>query len=202
MLEMKSKLQEWTKVMMTKRRWISIKSLTSNMGRVASGRYNLRERKRRDYSHLFLDMATNNCDEGQLATPQMNMKQGFKVFGEEGIKAVRQEMQQLHDQKVMKVTKPMDLTPKQRQEALVYLMYLKRKRCGEIKGRGWCADRWKQRAYTAKEVATSPTVATEAVFLTAVIDALEERDVAVFDVPGAFMQADMDELVHARWLNF
>jgi hypothetical protein len=27
-----------------------------------------------------------------------------------------------------------------------------------------------------------------------VIDALEGRDVAVLDVPGAFMQADMDEL--------
>jgi hypothetical protein len=42
-------------------------------------------------------------------------------------------------------------------------------------------------------------VATESVFLTAVIDALEGRDVAVIDVPGAFMQADMDELVHIRF---
>jgi hypothetical protein len=32
-----------------------------------------------------------------------------------------------------------------------------------------------------------------------VIDALEGRDVAVIDVPGAFMQADMDELVHVRF---
>ena len=36
-------------------------------------------------------------------------------------------------------------------------------------------------------------------FLTAVIDALENRDVAVLDVPGAFMQADIDELVHVRF---
>ena len=35
-------------------------------------------------------------------------------------------------------------------------------------------------------------------FLTAVIDALENRDVAVLDVPGAFMQADIDELVRVR----
>ena len=28
------------------------------------------------------------------------------------------------------------------------------------------------------------------------IDALEGRDIAVVDVPGEFMQADMDELVH------
>ena len=33
----------------------------------------------------------------------------------------------------------------------------------------------------------APTVSTEAVFLTAGIDALENRDVAVLDVLGAFM---------------
>ena len=45
----------------------------------------------------------------------------------------------------------------------------------------------------------APTVSTEAVFLTAVINALENRDVAVPDVLGAFMQADIDELVHVRF---
>jgi hypothetical protein len=90
------------------------------------------------------------------------------------------------------------LTPEQRQESLAYLMFVKRKRCGTIKGRG-CADGRKQRAYTDKEEATSPTIATEAVFLTAVIAALEGRDVAVIDVPGAFMQTDLDELVHVRF---
>ena len=37
------------------------------------------------------------------------------------------------------------------------------------------------------------------VMLTAVIDALEDREVAIVDVPGAFMQLDMDELVHVRF---
>ena len=46
---------------------------------------------------------------------------------------------------------------------------------------------------------TAPTVSTEAVFLTAVIDALENWAIAVLDVPGAFMQANIDELVHARF---
>jgi hypothetical protein len=88
-----------------------------------------------------------------------------------------------------------ELSPEQKREALAYLMVvLKQNRCGKIKGRG-CADGQKQCAYTAREDAVLPTVATEAVFLTApVIDALEGQDVAVLDVPGAFMQADMDEL--------
>ena len=52
--------------------------------------------------------------------------------------------------------------------------------------------------YTAKEEASSPTVSIEAVMLTCAIDAHEERDVATVDIPGAFMQADMDEVVHMR----
>ena len=77
-------------------------------------------------------------------------------------------------------------------------MFLKKKRCGKIKGRG-CADGRKQRAYITKEESTSPTISTDAVFLTAVVDAWEHRNVAVLDVPGAFMQVDMDELVHMRF---
>ena len=77
-------------------------------------------------------------------------------------------------------------------------MFFKCKRCGEIKGHG-CADSQKQRAYIAKEESTAPTVSTEAVFLTAVIDMLENRNVAVLDVPGAFMQAEIDKLVHVRF---
>ena len=78
-------------------------------------------------------------------------------------------------------------------------MFLKKKRCGKIKGQG-CADRHKQRAYITKEQLTSPTISTEAVFLMAVVDAWENRKVAVLDVPGAFMQVDMDKLIHV-WFH-
>jgi Reverse transcriptase (RNA-dependent DNA polymerase) len=76
-------------------------------------------------------------------------------------------------------------------------MFLKKKRCGKIKGRG-CADGRKQREYTSKEDASSPTVLIEAVMLSCVIDALKKRDVATVDIPGAFMQADMDKMVHMQ----
>ena len=79
-------------------------------------------------------------------------------------------------------------------------MFLKRKRTGAVKGHG-CADGRKQCAWTDKDEATSPTIATKAVFLTAVIDAYECHDVAIVDVPGAFLQTDMpvDEVVHVRF---
>ena len=44
--------------------------------------------------------------------------------------------------------------------------------------------------------ATYPTVSAEAVMLTATIDALEGQDVAVVDIPGAYLSADMDNEVH------
>jgi hypothetical protein len=81
-----------------------------------------------------------------------------------------------------------------------YLMFLKRKRCGKIKARG-CADGRKQRRYATKDDAASPTVSNEAAFITAMIDALEDREVAVADLPGAFMQEDMDTLVHVRFVE-
>jgi hypothetical protein len=126
------------------------------------------------------------------------MKQGIKVFGDDGVAAVKSELKQLHDRKVMKPINHNTLTAKQKRAALAYLMFLKRKRCGKIKARG-CADGRKQRAYISREDAQSPTVDTSSIFITCLIDAIERREVAIVDVPGAFMQADMDEVVHVRF---
>ena len=64
-----------------------------------------------------------------------------------------------------------------------------------IKGRG-VVDGRKQQEKTEPKGAASPTVSTEAVMLTATIDALEGRDVAVVDISGAYLSADMDDEVH------
>ena len=53
--------------------------------------------------------------------------------------------------------------------------------------------------YIAHEDTASPTVATESVFLTVVLNVLEGQDIVIIDVPGVFMQADMDELVHVHF---
>jgi hypothetical protein len=164
-----------------------------------SGRYSLRNRKRRDYSHLFtLTHDKSNGPSQTLSTPQYFITKGLKVFGQEGSAAVKKELIQIHEGDVLKVRCAKDLTPEQKKEALAYLMFLKRKRCGKVKGRG-CADGRKQRRYTAPEDATSPTVSLEAVLLTSMIDALEGREVAVVDFPGAFLQTDLtDEEVILR----
>ncbi|MEL7196301.1 MAG: reverse transcriptase domain-containing protein [Bacteroidota bacterium] len=132
-------------------------------------------------------------------TDQMFMEKGLKVLGERGVEAVLKEMRQLHDRKVMIPMMGDSITDEQKKKALNYLMFLKEKRCGTVKGRG-CADGRPQRLYKSKEETASPTVSTEAVFLTGVLEAAEGRHVAVMDVPGAFMQTDQppDEEVIIR----
>ena len=63
------------------------------------------------------------------------------------------------------------------------------------------ADRRKQREKIEPKDALSPTVLTEAVMLTATIDALEGRDVTVVDIPGAYLSADMDDEVHIVFIG-
>ena len=56
-------------------------------------------------------------------------------------------------------------------------------------------NRSRQRYYTAEEDATSPTVSTEALLLTAAIDTSDGQLVATCDITGIFLEADMDEFV-------
>jgi hypothetical protein len=51
----------------------------------------------------------------------------------------------------------------------------------------------KQRDYIAKEDASSPTVATESLLLSCIINAEEKRDVAVVDIPNAFIQTCVED---------
>jgi hypothetical protein len=128
---------------------------------------------------------------------QYNLRQGIKTFGDQGKAAVLTELQQLHDRAVMNPVNKYDLTPEERKGALRYLMFLKEKRSGTIKARG-CADGRPQRDYMSKKETSSPTVATEALILTCVVDAVEGRDVATCDIPGAFMQSDMKGKVYMK----
>jgi hypothetical protein len=73
-------------------------------------------------------------------------------------------------------------------------MFLKEKRDGTVKGRT-CADGRKQRETVEPGAATSPTVSLESVLINSTIEAYEGSEVAVVDIPGAYLSADMDEEV-------
>ena len=80
----------------------------------------------------------------------------------------------------------------QSQTVLESHMFLKDKRDRAIKGRAVAGGN-KQRDYISKEYASSPTVATEAVMLSCIIDVEEDRDVAVINIPNAFIQTQVED---------
>jgi hypothetical protein len=162
----------------------------------------LRRRQPRKYAPRYDDFDTTMAQFDQpmgmlFMTEQMSLKRGLKLFGKAGADKVVEELKQIEIRKVFKPKKASDLTNAQKRASLEYLMYLKQKRCGRIKARG-CADGRKQRLYKTKQETSSPTVTTEALFITSTIDAEERRKVVTVDIPGAFMHSDMDELVHVR----
>ena len=124
----------------------------------------------------------------------MSAKKGLKVFGERGAEAIMKELDQLIQRKVMQARRAGNLTRKQKENALKYLMFLKEKRCGKIKGRG-CADGRKQQLWKTKDETSLPTISTEALFLMCLIIAKERRRAVTVDISGAFMQSDIDEEV-------
>ena len=132
-----------------------------------------------------------------FSTEQMSAKRGLKHFGTAGADAIMKELKQIVYRKVMEGRNSRELTTAQKKAALKYLMFLKQKRCGKIKGRG-CTDGRKQRLYKNKEDTTSPTITTEALFLTCLVDAIENRYVATCDMPGAFPHSDIDEPLHLK----
>ena len=69
---------------------------------------------------------------------------------------------------------------------------IKEKRNGDIKGRT-CVSGKQQVRYIKKNETSYPIVALESLFITLFIDAHENRDVAVFDVPGAYLNAYMPD---------
>jgi hypothetical protein len=50
-----------------------------------------------------------------------------------------------------------------------------------------------QRGHVTKEESSSPTVSTDSVLLKLIVDAHEGRDVAIIDIPNAFIQTQVHD---------
>ena len=118
---------------------------------------------------------------------QLYLKVGLKTWGEKGRRSKKSEMKQLHIPDTFDPRHRHELSTKEQSEVLESQMFLKLKRDGKIKGREVSGGK-KQRDFISKEESSSPTVATEAVLLSCVIDAQEHQDVATIDIPKAFIQ--------------
>ena len=183
------------------------------------GRYNLRADRTRSYDHRFghetqflqyssedvsplrqavAEMKLTECTEGVhkvvtgILMNQMTAKAGIKKHGQVAIDALHQEFLQLHDLGVFEGHHAHELSKSQKRGALRAISVIKEKRSGKIKGRT-VADGSVQRGLYSKEETSSPTVSTDALMLSLMIDAAEHRDVATADVAGAYLHAKLDD---------
>jgi hypothetical protein len=124
---------------------------------------------------------------------QLSMKAGIQQWGKAARDACNAEIYQLHMRETFEPLAWEDLSTEQKKQTLESHLFLKKKRDGTIKGRTVAGGN-RQRLYIHKDDAKSPTVATESVLLTAIIDAFERRDVAVVDIPNAFIQTRIDKV--------
>ena len=82
----------------------------------------------------------------------------------------------------------------QNEDALNTLIFLPEKRDGCVKS-CMCGNGSKQRHHPGynKEDSAYPTVSLEGVMFTTAIEAHEQRHVACFDIPGAFLHAKCED---------
>jgi hypothetical protein len=86
------------------------------------------------------------------------------------------------------------LTKKQKEQILEshIFVFVEQKRDGLIKARKVIGGN-KQQDYITKEDVSSLTVTADAVMLTCIIDAQEERNIVVVDIPNTFVWTVVDE---------
>jgi hypothetical protein len=101
-------------------------------------------------------------------------------------------MKQLHWQNSVKPMHWKSLTAEQRKKVLESHIFVKRKCDGILKAQQVTGGN-EQQGYITKEDASSPTVSLEAVLLTYIVDAKKNRDVAVVDIPNAFVQTIVED---------
>ena len=118
------------------------------------------------------------------------------MFGERAVSAMVKELKQLNDgampdRPVVIHQDPDVLIQDEKDRALEAVNFIKEKRNGNINGHT-CANGSKQRKYVKEgEIPSSPTSSLESIMSTLVIDSYEKSYVAIADVPGAYLHAEM-----------
>jgi hypothetical protein len=114
--------------------------------------------------------------------------QRIKTFGESGKAAAYNEMRQ---RMVFEPINVNELSSIEKHRAMKSLIFQSEKCDGSTKG-STCANGSTQRHYMERDETASPTVITESIILTSIIDAKERRDVITVEIPITFVQTEIE----------
>ena len=123
---------------------------------------------------------------------QMSASAGLKKYGRKAEETLMAEFSQLEDLDVYKPLDPRKFTRAQKKAALRAINLIKEKRCGRLKGHT-VADGTLQKGMYDKTETASPTLATDSLMVSIIVDAFECRDVATADITGAYLKAYMKD---------
>ena len=126
---------------------------------------------------------------------QLSFNAGLKEWGDKAHSASNSDMKQLQLRNTLIPMKSCDMIYEEIQMVLEPHKFLKHKRDGKIKVLTVAGGN-KQQIYITKEDSSSTTFSTESVILTSIVDAEENRDVTVIDIPNAFIQMRVEEKKH------
>ncbi len=130
---------------------------------------------------LMPNGAHKRADVVDMIMAQLSMKAAIKKRGLEAECDITKEMKQLHWCDSYKPKHWLELTKKQKEQILESHIFVEQKRDGLIKAQKGIIGN-KQCNYITMEDVSSSTVTAEAVMLTCVIYAQEDRDIAVVDL--------------------
>jgi hypothetical protein len=119
---------------------------------------------------------------------QLLVKSALREWGDNARAAGEKEVNQLHLRETFVPRQMSELTVEQHAKILQSHMFIEQKQTGETKAR-MVAGGNTQCGHVTKEESSSPTVSTKAVLLTStsIVNAREGRDIAVVDIPNAFI---------------
>jgi hypothetical protein len=123
---------------------------------------------------------------------QLLVKSALREWGDNARATEEKEVNQLHWRETFVPRRMLELTAEQQTKILQSHMFIGQKRTGETKAR-MVAGGNTQRGHVTKEKSSSPTVSPKAVLLISIVDACEGRDIAVVDIPNAFIQTRVDD---------
>ena len=124
------------------------------------------------------------------------LNKGLKIFGDKADVAVQKELSQIHTMDTYDHIMKSLLTIEDRRKALASLMFITKKRNGDIKARtvAYVSNQHTYDGYD-KSDSLSPTISMDSIFLTGMVDARDKRAIAILDIDNTFLHTENDNKI-------
>ena len=145
-----------------------------------------------DTFRKVIGITFNTLGRMNMSNKQLPIKRGTKKFGDKAIVAIMKEYTQLHNKEVFEPIENQNLKDEIKATSLHLIILVTQKRDGIIKRRSVTNGRQhKSREYFDESRTSSPTIQLESFMLSLLIDSFENKDVAIADIIGAYLFANM-----------